>query len=466
MEAEKENDVSCNEEKVVVKKKKPTSFELANQFSKTIVLVRIDGVLHWFSPYLEYYCPAEKSEIENFLLNDFYEDVQGSNLGTVKECVDILLRRKWLNYPSADKQMILCLQNGFIELVNMETAKFIPYNSTNIPKATYRIEAQGKLPMTIWDWAKRLRIPWMDYFVGSIAQGNEVIATRIWQMIGYLLTPDTSAKAWFLLQGVPNSGKSVIGNFLSSLFPEHKIASLDIDQLGRRTATSLLVNKCLNISMDLPNKALSPVAVRSIKLMTGNDDITVEFGNGRYQKYHSNCKFLFASNHALTLKGSDSGFEDRIVCIPFTKSVAIAERNNNLLQNLLNERDDIVIKALAHYRDLRRANYEFAGSNLDICKPNIRYLPVEAEDSDAHLCEFVDTQCEIVPVTSGRTYTSTLHKAYFAFCLRNNYTPLNDIGAFSRRLYKCYGDRLKKEKWRDGQENQNGFAGIVLIGGK
>lgn len=130
--------------------------------------------------------------------------------------------------------------------------------------------------MTNWGYAKSLSTPQMDYFLNSIAQGNQTIVTRIWQMIGYLLAPDLNAKAWFLLQGVPNSGKSVIGNLITSFFPDTKIESLDIDQLGKRTATSLLVNKCVNISMDLPNKALSTLAIRNIKLMIGNDDITVE----------------------------------------------------------------------------------------------------------------------------------------------------------------------------------------------
>ena len=77
-------------------------------------------------------------------------------------------------------------------------------------------------------------------------------------VVVYLISPDQNGKCFFVLQGLPNSGKSLLGKFLQELFPEYKIATLDIDQLSKRNATSQLMNKSLNISMDLPNKALSP----------------------------------------------------------------------------------------------------------------------------------------------------------------------------------------------------------------
>lgn len=460
----KENTVNNDKGNEAVKKRRLTAFDLASMYLDCTSLRKIDGVLHAYHAGLRYFCPVEKADIEKDLFYRFFELVKETgSLKIVKDCADIIIRMNHLSALSAEKQMLFCMQNGYIDLKDLEKTRFIDYKELKeMPIATYSIAVQGNVYMTDWGYAKSLPTPWMDYFIACITQGNQIIADRIWQIIGYLLTPDMNAKAWFLLQGVPNSGKSVIGNLLKSLFPDAKVESLDIDQLGKRTATSMLVNKCVNISMDLPNKSLSPLAIRNIKLMTGNDDITVEYGNGKYQRYHGNCKFVFATNHALTLKGCDSGFEERIVCIPFTKSVEQTQRNINLLYNLQSEKDAIVAKALAYYRDLRYANYKFAGSDLDACKPNIRYLPIEAEDTDAQLCEFVDTQCRIVPVTVGRTYTDKLYNAYKVFCRKNNYTPIGDSRAFSRRLHKCYAEYLQKEKWRDGTENQNGFLGIVL----
>lgn len=447
-----------------IKPKRLTAFDLAQSFRMYATLVRIDGSLYLFDWNNYRYMPIEKENLVKALLRVYYKELSESgSLRLARECADILCHMDFIEYSSADIGMKVCLQNGYVDLDNLESAQFIYYKQMKvIPVITYNIATKGDETITNWGRAKTFMTPQMDGFLNCIAQGNATIVNRLWQMIGYLLTPDTNAKAWFLLQGVPNSGKSVIGNLITAFFPDFRIESLDIDQLGKRTSSSLLVNKSVNISMDLPNKALSPLAIRNIKLMTGNDDITVEYGNGKYKKYRSTCKFLFATNHPLTLRGCDSGFEERIVCIPFPKSVERSQRNVNLLNALLMERNEIVAKALAHYRDLRLANYEFAGSNLDICRPIIRYLPTEAEDTDAHLCEFVDTCCTIVPISEGRTYTDTLYRAYKNFCQRNNYTPMSDSSSFSRRLHKCYGDRIKKEKWRNGKDNQNGFSGIIL----
>ena len=93
--------------------------------------------------------------------------------------------------------------------------------------------------------------------------------------------------------------------------------------------------------MDLPNRALATPTIRNIKLITGNDTITIEYENGELETYRGSCTFLFATNHALTLRGCDLGFEERVVCIPFTYTIPPKQRNPFLLNLLLSERDNI-----------------------------------------------------------------------------------------------------------------------------
>lgn len=192
--------------------------------------------------------------------------------------------------------------------------------------------------------------------------------------------------------------------------------------------------------------------------------ITIEHENGELETYKVNCTFLFATNHALTLRGSDSGFEERVVCIPFTHSIPPKQRNPFLLNLLLSEKDNIVAKALAYYRDLRNNGYIFSGSEYELFKPKIRYLPTEAEDRDAILCDFVDNRCEFVSRNQGGIHTEDLYNAYRNYCRDYNETPIDNANSFSRRLLRCYSDHLSKEKWRKpGEDNpQWGFKGILF----
>ena len=446
------------------KKPKPTAFDMVQNFRRDVSLVNIEGTLHWFNTVEECYFPVEKVLLEEFLLNKYYDMViEYGSLQIVKACAQIIMHTQLPPVVSAGKMMVVCFQNGYLDLKQLMYAQLVPYiEQQQMIFPTYQIVARINPGPVDWYQMKNLSTPWMDQFLNTIANGDQDIITRIWQMIGYLLTPDMNAKCFFVLQGVPNSGKSVLGNLIKSFFLDRRVASLDIDQLGRRTATSTLVDKNINISMDLPNKPFTPLATRNIKLMTGNDDITVEYENGKYLRYRGNCKFLFATNHPLTLKGRDSGLEERIICIPFTRTVAAQSRNSNLLNLLHNERNQIVGKALAHYFDLWRANYVFAGTGLEVCKADIRYLPTAAEDTDAHLCEFVDTQCQFVPFDEGAIFSCNLYDAYREYCCQRGYTPINDQGTFSRRLNKCYDRQIEKARIRQGDINLNGFRGIVL----
>lgn len=446
---------------------KPTVFDLYDAFIQKTPCANINGSLHIYDYSKGYFAPVTQREIEELLLDRFYDTVVASGSSAiVKKCADLIIKKRPMEVASADRCGVLCLQQGCLPLNDLEHTMFYLYANTTQVYPTYIINAAGHPNQHNWGLMKTLATPVMDSCLNSVACGNPIVVTRIWQMIGYLLTPDTNGKCLFLLQGVPNSGKSVIGNLIRSLISEHRISNLDIDQLGKKNATSLLVNKSINISMDLPNKTLLPLAIRNIKLITGNDALTVEYGNGTYATYHGGCKFLFATNHPLTLKGVDLGLEERIVCIPFQRTIPPAQRDRNLLTHLLGERDNIVAKALAYYRDLRNNNYVFAGADLDVCKTKIRYLPTEAEDADAALCQFVEERCEFVP-HQYRIYTHTLYAAYLAFCKELGYSPINSIVSFSRRLYRCYPDQLRKDKWRDSNSdgaevNQNGFKGIAL----
>lgn len=446
------------------KNPKVTAFTLLEDFCKTVSCVYIDGALHLFERNSECYRPVTQKCLEDFLLAKYYAEAsQSGSLRIIKTCAELIMRYTFPQVLSAEKQMILCLQNGYIPLSDMENAVFCPYNYAQYnPFPTYQIQAPGLPTMTDWGAAKYLPTPWMDAFLRSSACGIPKFEERIWEMLGYLISPDQNGKCFFVLQGLPNSGKSLLGKFLQELFPEYKIATLDIDQLSKRNATSQLMNKSLNISMDLPNKALSPLAIRNIKLITGGDTITVEHQNGSYETYQGNCKFLFATNHALTLRGSDSGLEERIVCVPFTYSIPPQQRNLNLLNCLLSERNSMIAKALAYYRDLRNNGYVFSGSEYELFKPRIRYLPTEADDTDASLCEFVESQCEFVSQENG-IYTQDLYNAYRRFCKDCNETPIDNENSFSRHLLHCYSDRVRKDKWRKpGESPKWGFKGILL----
>ncbi|WP_101909232.1 hypothetical protein [Marasmitruncus massiliensis] len=70
--------------------------------------------------------------------------------------------------------------------------------------------------------------PNFDAFLATLAAGDPLLVARVWETFGYLLSNDISAKVFFVMQGVLNSGKSKLGEFIKSLFNIDAVTNLDI----------------------------------------------------------------------------------------------------------------------------------------------------------------------------------------------------------------------------------------------
>lgn len=204
--------------------------------------------------------------------------------------------------------------------------------------------------------------PIFDGFLYTITGGDQNLITRVWQMIGYILTPDTSAKVFFLLQGVPDSGKSIMVKLISSLLSENAVTSLDAHDFNDKFAVSDLVGRILCISPDMTSASLDARSVSKIKQLTGNDVVSSDQKFRSRVKFQCTAKLVLVTNHALLTRTPDAAFYKRIVTIPFRYAIPNEMQDPSLLEKLLSERDGIITRAIDTYFDLRRSNYQFAGN--------------------------------------------------------------------------------------------------------
>ena len=105
-----------------------------------------------------------------------------------------------------------------------------------------------------------------DAFFSQISGGDKVLMARIYEMIACILVPDPAVKKFFLLEGLPDTGKSVLGNFIKSFFPAENVASLDLARLGDKYSSAMLPGAYLNVSMDLPNSTISVKSIAMLKI--------------------------------------------------------------------------------------------------------------------------------------------------------------------------------------------------------
>lgn len=296
--------------------------------------------------------------------------------------------------------------------------------------------------------------PVFDRFLLDISGGNATVISLIWEVIGYLLSSDMSAKSFFLLQGVGDSGKSVLGNLISSMFNPEALAHLDIYRFKEKFSTSALIDKRLNICMDLPRARISREAIGVIKMLTGDDTITIEQKFRPSESYKPTCKLLFGSNFPLMPADNDPAFCSRLVTVPFPYPIPKERQDKHLLEKLLMERPAIAVKALDAYLLLKARNYQFVQVQGEI-------YPVAGYIADAELMDTFLAECCIFSA-EAYTFTADLLAAYNQLRASRGAPPLTDSAIFSRQLNQFCSRPIQGKRRRINNANRNGYQGIGL----
>lgn len=298
--------------------------------------------------------------------------------------------------------------------------------------------------------------PVFKKFLADITCGDSVLTQRIWQALGFLLAPDQSEKYFILFQGVSNSGKSVLGNFVRNCFIGDVTTSLELNELSGRFTLSELVGKKFCSDLDLPAEPLKNRAVSNLKKMTGHDQITSDVKFSDRAKFTCTAKFLFGTNHAILLKKKDPAFLNRLVVIPFFRSFNGKEQDRTLLNRLEWERDAVVMKALTAYREFARNGSCFAG---DYQVNQVIGCNAHSSAEDA-VADFLGFKC--MKAEGAWTSTEALYNAF-----TQTYGILCEKARFSELLLQtaeAMGVTVEKGRGRPvpGANPVWGFTGIIL----
>lgn len=418
-----------------------TPYDLTKFLLCRMNLKRYDEHFYWQCPGEQVFRPIEEERLRTMIFYFLESEIAKEKSPHIVDNVMKTLKNDYaiqVSCTTGDSDRVFFLNGAYnMTTHQLEAIRPTDFFTTFVPVA---FESGQQCPV-------------FDEFLRCASGGDAAIISRIWEVIGYLLVPDMSAKAFFLLYGEGNTGKSVFGNLVSSLFNPESLSHLTVYQFGEKFATSALRGKRLNLSMDLAKERLRREAVGIIKQITGLDTISVE---AKYRDVVSVlvlCKLMFCTNHQLMLADMDQAFIDRIVHIPFLTPIPKEQQDPALLEKLLQERSAIVVKACNAYMRLRCNNYRFT--------PIPHPLPVAGYAKDFDIMKsFVEQCCVFAP--EEFTYTADLMNAYNKFI--GPYQPqIGDTATFSRCFNSyCSSYGLKPGRRRKNGENRNGYYGVCL----
>ena len=411
-----------------------TPYETMQKLSTQLGLIVVgDNSVYVYNG--KYYELTSVAGLDRAIVNSFRDVVEMAGLPKyVEDVSSFVLKEPNLNVKELPiAKNVVSFENG---LLNLSTGALHPHSKEVF--TLYKINANYLGNCSV-------QCPMFENFLKTITQDDPMLIQRIWEMIGYVLTPDTSAKAFFLLQGVQNSGKSVLSTIISKLFSKDAVVTLDIHSYGEKFSVSELFGKSLTLSPDLPAEPLDSKAVGKIKQITGNDTIAAPVRYKNNLQFKSTAKLLLATNHPLLLKMRDDAFFDRAITIPFKYSVPKREQHFTLVDDLLTERDAIVTTALRHYFHLVNNNYNFAGN---YCPNQVVMNNITTENTNVSIFKFLHTYFEYD--CDGVVFTSD---AYMKYIEKNRHIFLNEFSQYFTQYAEELFGAQKTRKRKEGAVN-------------
>lgn len=424
-------------------------YDVAQGLMASLPMLIVDECLYAFDGQI--YRPMTAEAMKRAIVQHCRQHVQtaGTPLA-IRQIYDFLraepgLVRKGLQ----EDTRFVAFRNGLLNLETMTFGMFSPqYFVTAQIDANFIPDGANQCPV-------------FTAFLSSISGGDPLLIQRFWEMIGYTLVPDTAGKVFFLAQGVPNSGKSLLGQFIASCFDADDVTSLDFNALGQQFGVSELLGKRLSLCMDLPGATWDTRAVGQLKSLTGNDLVSADVKYMPRIKFRNSATFILGTNHAVVTAEPDLAFFQRMVVLPFRYSIPSDRQDKFLLAKIQQEKDAIVTRAIYAYLRLRQNSYRFAG---DFCVNEVIAQepggsPITGEQAVA---DFFARDCSVED--GAMTFLADLYAAFSCY-----YPGLLDFGTFSNRLFSLavtlFPGQVKKVRKRRqiGGNPISAFEGLSLL---
>ena len=175
---------------------------------------------------------------------------------------------------------------------------------------------------------------WMQ-FLGEVFSGDVELIDWFQRYCGYLLTASTEDQSFLFLHGRGANGKSVLvevlkhimGDYACVVAPETLCAS---NRAGGAATPDLIPLIGARRVMAAETEENSKFAQSRVKALVAGDSTTARANYGAPITFNPVAKLIITGNHMPDYSGNDGGLERRLRIIPFKKTFAPEERDQQL----------------------------------------------------------------------------------------------------------------------------------------
>ena len=141
-------------------------------------------------------------------------------------------------------------------------------------------------------------------------------AGTAWEIVAWLMMPDTRIQKALLLLGEGGTGKSTFLRALIEFLGKENVSNLPLHKLEtERFSVARLVGKLANICADLPSTHLETSSI--FKAITGGDRIAGEYKYGTGFDFTPYARLVFSANQPPRSHDASNAFYQRWFVLPF-----------------------------------------------------------------------------------------------------------------------------------------------------
>lgn len=258
---------------------------------------------------------------------------------------------------------------------------------------------------------------------------NEVLDCRliplVQEILGYLLTTNTSAQKSFVLLGPARTGKSTLLWVVEYLLLGKKnVSNIPWQEIGDKFKTAELLGKLANVFSDLPSKSIDDTGI--FKVVTGEDYLMAEKKNKNPFKFRPFARLVFSCNELpKNYVDRTEGFYRRLIIVPFNRQIEKNKIDKALKYKFQREKEGILNWALEGLKRLYENNFEFSENELT------DEVKKEYKRENNNVISFVEECCEIDSLFSCSRIE--LYESYKEFCGEAGLKALSHI-KFNKEL--------------------------------
>jgi putative DNA primase/helicase len=182
--------------------------------------------------------------------------------------------------------------------------------------------------------------PQWTKFLNRVTNDNAELADFLKRWCGYCCTGFTSEHVFVFAYGTGANGKSTFVNTIHGIMGSYAtIADMStfLASNSERHPTDLAKLRGARLVVAIETQKGRRWDETKIKTLTGGDKITARFMRQDFFDYTPTFKLLICGNHKPRLSSVDEAIRRRLLLVPFTVQIPLAERDKNLPDKLRTE---------------------------------------------------------------------------------------------------------------------------------